>query len=100
MRTTIFVDDNRILIRGNFNPAEPRTMDHPGCEAYTEIENILINGKQVDIEELASIIDYSIENTTNLVHEAIAEAYYDEHDERMQNEIDWDIDNIIESKYF
>lgn len=111
MRTTIFettADDKDITIEifGEFYPEERGSRDsygapiEPDLPAYAEIDNIKIDGKSIEIEELAVLLEYSLEYTKYLVNEAIADAYYDECETYHQNQIDWEIDLIIESKYF
>ena len=80
-----------IVVYGNVTAAEMGTRDsygapiEPDLPAYTEIDDIIVEGKRVDLDELAAMLGKSISYTSDLLHDEIANAYEDESFDRQIN---------------
>ena len=74
-----------IVVYGNVTAAEMGTRDsygapiEPDLPAYTEIDDIIVEGKRVDLDELAEMLGQSVSYTSDLLHDEIANAYEDEY---------------------
>ena len=74
-----------IVVLGDVTPAEMGTRDsygapiEPDIPAYTEVEDIIVDGERMDLDELAELLGYSIKHTSDMLHEAIADIYEEEY---------------------
>lgn len=74
-----------IIVYGSVTAAEMGTRDsygapiEPDLPAYTEIDDIIVEGKRVDLDELAAMLGQSVSYTSDLLHDEIANAYEDEY---------------------
>lgn len=73
-----------IVVLGDVTPAEMGTRDsygapiEPDLPAYTVIDDIIVDGKRIDMDELAEMLGQSVRYTSDLLHEALADAWEDE----------------------
>ncbi len=83
-----------IIVYGSVTAAEMGTRDsygapiEPDLPAYTEIDDIIVEGKRVDLDELAEMLGQSVRYTSDLLHEAIADAW--EEEEYFDSQINFD----------
>lgn len=73
-----------IVVLGDVTAAEMGTRDsygapiEPDLPAYTEIDDIIVNGERIDMDELAEMLGQSVRYTSDLLHEALADAWEEE----------------------
>lgn len=83
-----------IIVYGSVTSAEMGTRDsygapiEPDLPAYTEIDDIIVEGERVDLDELAEMLGQSVRYTSDLLHEAIADAW--EEEEYFDSQINFD----------
>lgn len=83
-----------IIVYGSVTAAEMGTRDsygapiEPDLPAYTEIDDIIVDGERVDLDELAEMLGQSVRYTSDLLHEAIADAW--EEEEYFDSQINYD----------